>query len=71
MAHDSLESAAMLKLGMAQYKYLLGIRGDDTPEHAKYLGYLDAKELYPDIVASPLKDYMNDLFTGKIKAPYT
>jgi hypothetical protein len=35
MAHGDLESAAMLKLGMAQYKYLLGIRGDNTPEHAK------------------------------------
>ncbi|CAG9984505.1 unnamed protein product [Clonostachys byssicola] len=70
MAHGDLESAAMLKLGMAQYKYLLGIRGDNTPEHAKYLGYLDAKELYPDIVASSFKNYMNDLFTGNIKAPY-
>jgi hypothetical protein len=30
----------------AQYKFVLGIRGDDTPEHAKYLSYLAAKEFY-------------------------
>jgi hypothetical protein len=31
----------------AQYKFVLGIRGDDTPEHAEYLGYLAAEGFYP------------------------
>jgi hypothetical protein len=31
----------------AHYKFVLGIRGDDTPEYAEYLSYLVAKEFYP------------------------
>ncbi|KAL1896437.1 hypothetical protein Cpir12675_002841 [Ceratocystis pirilliformis] len=61
----------MLKLGMSQYKNLLGIRGDNTPEKAKYLGYLDAKELYPEIEAIPLESYIKDMLDGKLKAPYS
>ncbi|KAL2888886.1 isoflavone reductase [Ceratocystis lukuohia] len=61
----------MLKLGMSQYKHLLGIRGDNTPEKAKYLGYLDARELYPEIEAIPLESYIQDMLDGKLKAPYS
>lgn len=35
-------------LATAQYFLTLAIRGDNTPENAKYLGYLDGKDLYPD-----------------------
>lgn len=33
---------------MNQYYKSYGIRGDNSPEAAKYLGYLDFKDLYPD-----------------------
>ncbi|KAJ3544856.1 hypothetical protein NM208_g2821 [Fusarium decemcellulare] len=71
ISKNNLGSAVMLSLGMAQYKYLLGIRGDDTPEHAKYLGYLDVKELYPDVVATPFEKYVEDSFYGRIKTVYS
>ncbi|KAF4500329.1 Isoflavone reductase P3 [Fusarium agapanthi] len=32
-----------------QYFNALGIRGYNTPEYARYLGYVDATELYPDM----------------------
>ena len=61
---NSSDSSTMFKLGMAHYKNTLGIRGDNTPEHAKYLGYLDAKELYPDLVTMPLEDYIKGELQG-------
>ncbi|KAF5005215.1 hypothetical protein FDECE_8336 [Fusarium decemcellulare] len=71
ISKNNLGSTVMLSLGMAQYKYLLGIRGDDTPEHAKYLGYLDVKELYPDVVATPFEKYVEDSVYGRIKTVYS
>ena len=48
----------MLKLGLSHYKYSLGIRGDNTPERAAYLGYLDAKKLYPDVDSTTFKAFI-------------
>jgi hypothetical protein len=31
----------------SQLFYSWGIRGDNTPEYAEYLGYLSGEELYP------------------------
>lgn len=42
-----------------------GIRGDNSPEHARYLGYLDAKELYPDIQGISFEAYLSELLKGK------
>jgi hypothetical protein len=61
----------MFKLGMPEYKNLLGVRGDNTPEHAKYLGYLDAKELYPDFKATPLETYIQEAIQNKMKPIYS
>lgn len=38
--------------------------GDNTLEHAKYLGYLDAKELYPDLKPREFKDYVQAVVDG-------
>ncbi|RMJ01901.1 hypothetical protein BHE90_012520 [Fusarium euwallaceae] len=62
---------AMASLGMAQYKYMLGIRGDNTLKHARYLGYLNAKELYPDVIVTPFQKYVEDVFHGRVKAAYS
>jgi len=71
IAKNNMDPSVMLKLGMAQYRNLLGIRGDNTPQHAKYLGYLDVKELYPDVEATPLESYIKDAFEGKVKTAYS
>ncbi|KAK7455636.1 isoflavone reductase [Colletotrichum acutatum] len=49
------------KVGMAEYRNLLGIRGENTPEYARYLGYLDARELYPDVELTSFKDYVRGI----------
>jgi len=55
---NNLEPESKSNLVMAQYKNVLGIRGDNTPEHARYLGYLDVKELYPDVIPTSLETFI-------------
>jgi hypothetical protein len=38
------------------------VRGDNHPENAKYLGYLDAQELYPDFRPVSFEGYMKEVF---------
>jgi hypothetical protein len=54
-----------------QYGYSWGIRGDNTPDHAAYLGYLDAKELYPDVEGIKFEEYLKEVLDGKIKRVYS
>lgn len=54
------------------YQYLLscGIRGDNAPNNAEYLGYLNVKDLYPNIEFIKLEDYIKDALGGKAKRVY-
>ncbi|KAL4974349.1 hypothetical protein BDW66DRAFT_140278 [Aspergillus desertorum] len=56
---------------LAEYQLSWGIRGDNTPEYAKYLGYLLANELYPDFKPIDFKDYLTEVFQGTAKGIYT
>ncbi|KAL5428866.1 hypothetical protein PMIN04_000481 [Paraphaeosphaeria minitans] len=38
--------------------------------NAKYLGYLDARELYPDLNPVKFEEYLDDLVEGKATTPY-
>lgn len=69
LAQNPVDPQSMMVVGMGQYRQLLGIRGDNTPEKAKYLNYLDAKDLYPDIRVTPLHQYIEDVLAGKAAAP--
>jgi hypothetical protein len=57
-------------IGVLEYYYSLEIRGDNTPEHAEYLGYLNGKELYPDVQVETLEDYMKGVVGGTIERVY-
>jgi len=50
------------------YQYLKswGVRGDNTPEKARFLGYLDAKELYPDLKWRTLEAVAREVVTGEL-----
>lgn len=52
-----------------EYDYSKYVRGDNTPEYAKYLGYLDARELYPDFKPITYREFLTDLVGGKIEKP--
>ncbi|KAL1625519.1 hypothetical protein SLS56_007341 [Neofusicoccum ribis] len=59
--------------GMRQftdYQYSKYVRGDNQIEYAKYLGYLDAQELFPDFQPIKFRDFLKDLLDGKIEKPH-
>ncbi|KAI1024959.1 hypothetical protein LB504_009858 [Fusarium proliferatum] len=53
-----------------QYFNALGIRGYNTPEYARYLGYVDATELYPDMKVTTPEAYCERLLSGKATMIY-
>lgn len=56
---------ATLGLVVAQYLDLLGVRGDCDPEKARYLGYLDFKDLYPDVKGRTAEEMLVDVLAGR------
>ena len=47
----------VFKLYANEYEYSVSILGENTLENAKKLGYLDARELYPDIPVYSVEVY--------------
>lgn len=66
-----LEPESKLNLVMAEYKNVLSIRGDNTPEHARYLGYLDVKDLYPDVTPTTLETFIKEALKERMKPVYS
>ncbi|KAJ6544123.1 hypothetical protein B0H19DRAFT_1267431 [Mycena capillaripes] len=52
------------------YQYSKYVRGDNTPASAAYLGYLNARELYPDFQPKKFTEFARELLDGKIELPY-
>jgi len=52
------------------YTYSKYVRGDNTPAYAKYLGYLDAKELYPNFQPTRFTEFARELLDGKMEKIY-
>ncbi|OHW97634.1 isoflavone reductase family protein [Colletotrichum incanum] len=68
--HPSPDSMDFVVLAQYQYWYSCGVRGDNTPENARYLGYLVAQELYPDLKGISLATYTQEVLDGKGKRAY-
>lgn len=55
---------------MQQYIHSRWVRGDNTLVNAKYLGYLDARELYPDFHPISFEDFVKELLAGTARRSY-
>ncbi|KAF7342394.1 Glycoside hydrolase [Mycena venus] len=55
---------------IAEYEFSKYVRADNTPEYAKYLGYLDARDLYPKFKPKTFREFLGELFEGKVEKPY-
>ncbi|KAF9635124.1 hypothetical protein BFW01_g6019 [Lasiodiplodia theobromae] len=71
LANGSADMLAILKHHVLQYYYSIGVRRDNNPEYAEYLGYLDGKKLYPDLKGVSLEEFFQSILDGKAKRPYT
>ncbi|CAJ0546554.1 Ff.00g011810.m01.CDS01 [Fusarium sp. VM40] len=69
-AKPSPDSSEFVTLAKYQYWYSCGVRGDNTPEYARYLGYITTKELYPDMEWTSLAAYFQDVIDGKGERVY-
>ncbi|KAI1652957.1 isoflavone reductase family protein [Daldinia decipiens] len=58
------DSTAKSNLLLNQYIDSWGLRGDNTPEIASYLGYLDFKELYPDVKGKTVRARIQEILNG-------
>jgi hypothetical protein len=61
----------LLGLSSTQYARSIWFRGDNLPQRALYLGYLNGKELYPDLEYVSFSDYVNELVAGTGKGVYS
>ncbi|KAF5682454.1 isoflavone reductase [Fusarium circinatum] len=55
---------------MYEYWKSWGVRGDNTPENAVYLGYVLAKDLYPSLQGRSLEEFIKDAAEGRVKKAY-
>jgi uncharacterized protein YbjT (DUF2867 family) len=60
--------APYVEKSMLEYKWSRWTREDNTPEHADYLGYLNARELYPDLQTKSMDDFVHELVEGRTNA---
>lgn len=70
VANDPNDRRIRPSLYMSQYNYSKYIRKDNTPEYAKYLGYLNTGELYPDFKFKTFREFAVELLNGKTTRPY-
>lgn len=45
-------------------------RADNSPAYAKYLGYLDTRDFYPDTKTRTYRDCFADVLDGKVQKVY-
>ncbi|KAL2691279.1 hypothetical protein Neosp_001660 [[Neocosmospora] mangrovei] len=64
------DSVDFITLSQLQYWHSCCVRGDNTPENAQYLGYLLAKDLYPEFAGITLETYAKDLLEGRGRKVY-
>lgn len=69
---DAEPTNTMAKMGLWREEYNLSkyFRQDNTRKNALYLGYLDARELYPDFQSISFETYFKEILEGKGKKPY-
>ncbi|KAJ7035521.1 hypothetical protein C8F04DRAFT_1342400 [Mycena alexandri] len=62
---DPTNTFAGMMAWLQDYNYSKYVRGDNTLAHATYLGYLDARELYPDFQPKGFEHFVRDVLDGK------
>ena len=54
-----------------QYIHSWAIRGDNAPEFAKYLEFILAKDLYPDLEFVTYRTFFREVLDGEARKPYS
>ncbi|KAJ9364962.1 isoflavone reductase family protein [Paecilomyces variotii] len=70
LSENPEDPAKRIPVYISQYKYSKYVRQDNSPWYAKFLGYLDARELYPDLKPISFRECFQEALDGKGKNPY-
>ncbi|KAF6815967.1 isoflavone reductase family protein [Colletotrichum sojae] len=71
VAQGKDDAQTSMMLYWLQYMLSSGVRQDNTPEYAKYLGYVLASDLYPDFKPTTFQEFFREVLDGKARAPYS
>ena len=63
VAADPSSPSAQLKVSWNQYIHSMYVLEENTLAHAKALGYLDARELYPDVPVQSLEEFAREFYS--------
>ena len=63
LAANSQDFNAHVQRSWAEYMISMHFIGENTLENAKRLGYLNARELYPDRPQHTLEDFAREFYT--------
>ncbi|EME46010.1 hypothetical protein DOTSEDRAFT_126111 [Dothistroma septosporum NZE10] len=66
----SLDVTTLSVKAPAQYMLSWGVKGDNTPEYAKYLGYVTSKELYPEMEFNGFEAFVKEVLKGEAPTIY-
>ena len=63
---EFLAGSASAEMPLVWYEYQLSIHvlGENSLENAKKLGALDVRELYPDIIPTPIAEFAKKFYSG-------
>ncbi|OTB00567.1 hypothetical protein M426DRAFT_15375 [Hypoxylon sp. CI-4A] len=67
LGKDPADPSALMTLALYQYINSWGLRGDGNPESAAYLGYLDFKQLYPEVIGKTMRTIFQEILDGRGK----
>lgn len=59
---ETKECAPLAAWWISEYIFSVHFLGENSLENAKKLGALDAKQLYPNIVQTPFKEYVKKFY---------
>jgi hypothetical protein len=67
---DPTDSATLHSQLLAEHRLSWGVRGDNNPDYARYLGYISSKGLYPDFEPADFRGYLKSVVEGNAKNVY-
>ncbi|GKZ33152.1 hypothetical protein AbraIFM66950_002936 [Aspergillus brasiliensis] len=71
LAEDLHDHMKRTRVFIAQYEHSKYVREDNSPGYANYLGYLSARELYPDFQPTTFRDFFAEVLAGKGRKVYS
>ncbi|KAF9875675.1 isoflavone reductase [Colletotrichum karsti] len=71
IAEGETDFKVTVNLLMMQYFLAAGVRQENSPEYAEYLGYLLATDLYPDFNPITFREAFQEILDGKARPAYS